>query len=285
MVRSRDFIELTFTLPTEHIEPCIGLLSGEGIEYFQEEDKMLLAYLPEEDWSEDKKEGITRILTTAFGSPPPFTVSSMADRNWNAEWEAHLEPVDISERIRIVQKSEPADSTSGRIVIKINPKMSFGTGYHATTRLMLRQLERMNLEDKRILDIGAGTGVLAIACRKLGSTLPILAVDNNDWAIQNARENISDNNAENIRIAMLDAEDDTLLAEPFDLILANINRKVIGSILPSIRTRAPESDVLISGIMVYDESWLRELLERQNYEITTMLYEDEWLSCLIEPVS
>lgn len=285
MPRPQDFIELAFTLPPERIELCIGLLAGEDINYFQEDENMLFAYLPEEEWTDDKKENITRILTASFGSPPSFSVKHMADRNWNAEWEAHLEPIDISDKIRIVQKNEPLDDNTGRLVIRINPKMSFGTGYHATTRLMLRQLESLDLEDKRILDIGTGTGILAIACRKLGSTLPILAVDNNDWAIDNARENVTDNNADNIDVAMLDAEDDTLFDEPYDLILANINRNVIGTMLPAIRARAPQSRVLVSGILVYDESWLRKLIEQLDYSIASMRYEDEWLSCLFDPVS
>ena len=149
---------------------------------------------------------------------------------------------------------------------------------------MLRQIENMDLANKRILDIGTGTGVLAIACRKLGNTRQILAVDNNDWAVENARENIRENHAENITVEMFDAEDDmeTILAERYDLILANINRNVIDRILPAIKYKAPQSPVLLSGIMIYDEAWLQKLVKRLEYSITETLYEDEWLSCLVE---
>ncbi len=226
-------------------------------------------------------------LVASFGSVPPFSVKHIADRNWNAEWEAHLQPIEISDRILIVQKNKDTTPKPGQIVIEINPKMSFGTGYHATTRLMLRQIENIDLENKHILDIGTGTGVLAIACRKLGNNRRILAVDNNDWAVENARENVSKNRADNIRVEMLDAEDDlkTILAQRYDLILANINRNVIDRILPSIKNKAPETPVLLSGIMTYDELWLQKLLKRLGYAITETLYEDEWLSCLVESAS
>lgn len=287
MASSHDYIELTFSLTPELVEPCLGLLSGEGIEYFQEENNTLFAYLPEKEWSKGKKERIMDTLATSFGSVPPFSVKHMADRNWNAEWEAHLQPIEISDRILIAQKNKDSRPKPGQTVIEINPKMSFGTGYHATTRLMLRQIEAIDLKDKRILDIGTGTGVLAIACRKLGNNQQILAVDNNDWAVENARENVRENNAQDIRIELLDAEDDleTILAGHYDLILANINRNVIDRILPAIKSTAPESPVLLSGIMIYDESWLKKLLDRLGYTIVKTLYEDEWLSCLVESPS
>ncbi len=285
MAASNDYIELSFSLSPELIEPCLGLLIGEGIEYFQEEENKLHAYIPDSDWSGEKEKEIVELLERSFGSPPVFTVRHMADKNWNAEWEAHLQPIEISDRILIVQKHKTAAAKEGQIVIEINPKMSFGTGYHATTRLMLRQLEHLAIENLRILDIGTGTGVLAIACRKLGNRKQILAVDNNDWALENARENIRDNDTENIQIAKLDAEDDLqkILSEPFDLILANINRSVIERILPSLQRMAPRSLLMLSGIMIYDEPLLKKLLKRSGYTIVRAVYEDEWLSYLVAP--
>ncbi|ARM31681.1 50S ribosomal protein L11 methyltransferase [Prosthecochloris sp. HL-130-GSB] len=287
MATSHDFIELELELTPDQVETCIGHLSREGIEYFQEEDNRLLAYLPEAEWSERRKEEIVNLLSSVFGKNPLRNVRFMADRNWNAEWEAHLQPIEISDRIAIVQKNKEFNAKPGQIVIEINPKMSFGTGYHATTRLMLRMMESMDLRNLSILDIGTGTGVLAIAARKLGNIHPILGVDNNDWAAENARENVIENNADRIRIEMLDAEDDLpeILATGYDLILANINKNVIDRVLPAIRNRAPDSRVLISGIMIYDESWLKKLLKTLKYRSLQTLYEDEWLSTLVEPVA
>ncbi len=278
-------IELSIDIPASLHELYIALLSSEGIEYFQEEDDRLLAYLPESQWNPGREESIRSLLQERFGSVPPYKASFMADRNWNAEWEAHLQPIEISDRIIIIQKNKEIVPKPGQIVIEINPKMSFGTGYHATTRLMLRQMEPMDLKEKKIMDIGTGTGVLAIAARKLGCTRPILAFDNNSWAAENAMENIVENDTPDIDVKMLDAEEDLVanLRDGYDLILANINKNVIDRILPVIRRNAPASEVLLSGILVYDEPWLKKLLKRLSYTVVNTVYEDEWLSSLVRP--
>ena len=207
----------------------------------------------------------------------------MADRDWNAEWEANLQPIEISDRFLIVQKNREVSSKPGQIVIEINPKMSFGTGYHATTRLMLRQMEQLDLQERKIMDIGTGSGILAIAARKLGNRCPILAFDNNAWAAENAVENIAENRVSGIRVELIDAEEElvSILGEGYDLVLANINKSVIDRILPIIRNAAPQAEVLLSGILLYDEPWLNKLLKRIGYRNLRTIYEDEWLSCLV----
>ena len=282
---THHYIELAFETSASLHELYIALLIGEGIEYFQEEDNMLLAYLPETEWTEEREQSIRTLLMERIGTIPPYKANFMADRNWNAEWEAHLQPIEISDRLLIVQKNKEITAKPGQIVIEINPKMSFGTGYHATTRLMLKQMEALDLKDKKIIDIGTGTGVLAIAARKLGNNNPIFAFDNNAWSVENAIENIKENNAPDITIELLDAEEELIvkLQQGYDLILANINKNVIDRILPVIRKYTPQATVLLSGILVYDEPWLKKLLKRLSYEIVQTIYEDEWLSSLIRP--
>ncbi len=283
---THNYIELAIEIGPSLHELYIALLAGEGIECFQEEDQRLLAYLPETGWTPEKEQSICDMLKERFGSIPPYKASLIADRNWNAEWEAHLQPIEISDRIVIVQKNKDFALKPGQIVIEINPKMSFGTGYHATTRLMLRQMENLELRDRKIMDIGTGTGVLAIAARKLGNKLPILAFDNNSWAAENAIENVVENNAPDIDVKLLDAEEDLVakLKEGYDLILANINKNVIDRVLPVIRINAPNAEVLLSGILVYDEPWLKKLIKRLGYDVVRTVYEDEWLSSLVHPI-
>ena len=286
MSGTHHYIELTFEASASLHELYIALLIKEGIEYFQEEDNTLLAYLPETEWTVEREQSIRTLLMERLGTIPPYKANFVADRNWNAEWEAQLQPIEISDRLLIVQKNKAITAKPGQIVIEINPKMSFGTGYHATTRLMLKQMEALDLKDKKIIDIGTGTGVLAIAARKLGNNNPIFAFDNNAWSVENAVENIKENNAQDITIELLDAEEELIvnLQKGYDLILANINKNVIDRILPVIRKYTPQATVLLSGILVYDEPWLKKLLKRLSYENLQIIYEDEWLSSLIRPL-
>jgi ribosomal protein L11 methyltransferase len=283
--KTHNHIELTFQIDSDLHDLYIALLSQLGIEYFLEEERKLLAYLPESEWNSEKEVAIASIIRENLGAEPHFTASFLADRNWNAEWEAQLKPVEISDRFLIIQHQKEVTVKPGQIVIAINPKMSFGTGYHATTRLMLRQMEDIDLIDRKIMDIGTGTGVLAIAARKLGNRNPILAFDNNTWSAENALENVEENHAEHIRVELFDAEEELAanLEEGYDLILANINKNVIERILPVIRRHSPAARVLLSGILIYDEPWLKRLIRQLGYTIRKSIYEEEWLSALIEP--
>ena len=120
---THHYIELAFEASASLHELYIALLIGEGIEYFQEEDNTLLAYLPETEWTEEREQSIRTLLLERLGAIPPYKATFIADRNWNAEWEAHLQPIEISDRLLIVQKNKEITAKPGQIVIEINPKM------------------------------------------------------------------------------------------------------------------------------------------------------------------
>jgi len=155
---THNTIQLAIALDAARHELGIALLSLEGIVSFQEEDGLLLAYLPEQSWNPEKERAARAALQRLPGVAPAMEASFIAERNWNEEWEAHLKPIEISDRFLIAQKKGEAPKKPGQIVLTINPKMSFGTGYHETTRLMLRQLEEMDISRERIMDHRDGNG-------------------------------------------------------------------------------------------------------------------------------
>ncbi len=284
-MEKKSHIALSLSLGVEHFDAAVGLLSLEGFENFWEDGDTLHAYILEREWTAEKKANVLDRLKNLVGTSIPAREEKIDDRNWNADWEATLAPIDVSDRVAIVQHGKSYDNRAGKLLIEINPKMSFGTGYHETTRLMIQHLETVMRPNDMILDIGTGTGVLAIAARKLGNTLPILAFDNDEWSVENAQENIATNHCADITVKLLDAESD-LTAElrraPFTLILANVNRNVVEKILPIVHEHAPKASVLLSGILKYDEAWLRHLTSNLTYRIESLTAENEWLCAFIK---
>ncbi len=284
-MEKKSHIALSLLLGAEHFDDAIGLLSLDGFENFWEDGDTLHAYILEREWTTEKKVIVLDRLKRLVGTSISTREEKIDDRNWNADWEATLAPIDVSDRIAIVQQGKFYDNHAGKLLIEINPKMAFGTGYHETTRLMIRQLETVMRPADVILDIGTGTGVLAIAARKLGNLNPIVAFDNDTWSVENTQENIATNRCTNITVNRLDAESDLtteLRRMPFTLILANVNRNVIEKILPTIHTHAPNASVLLSGVLKYDEAWLRNLTSNLTYRIESLTAENEWLCAFIK---
>ncbi|MEM9024708.1 MAG: 50S ribosomal protein L11 methyltransferase, partial [Bacteroidota bacterium] len=147
----------------------------------------------------------------------------IAPQNWNATWEASFDPVEVDQRCR-VRASFHAPSPSHAIEIVIDPKMAFGTGHHQTTWLMMHEMLDMDWNGTTVLDMGSGTAVLAILASLRGAE-EVLAIDNDAWAVDNARENLQTNDIQNVQV--LQGEADTLGDRVFNRILANINKNVI----------------------------------------------------------
>jgi ribosomal protein L11 methyltransferase len=283
-VTNESYTQLLLHLGEEQFDAAVGLLAAEGYESFLEDGDTLQVFIPTRLWTSNKQSDLDALLKTFTGKPVSVKALTIEPQNWNAEWEATLNPIEISEKLIIVQHGKEFSKKVGQHAIEINPKMSFGTGYHETTRLMLLLLAEVIAPDDLIIDIGTGTGVLAIAARKLGNLNPILATDNDEWSIENTKENIAINQAMNIDAILNDAESGLaplLGSKPFTLILANINRAVHDKILPLIALHGPDSKVLISGILKYDETWLNALLAQIHFKLDRRMQEGDWLCGLI----
>lgn len=206
--------------------------------------------------------------------------SSVEEQNWNAEFEQSLEPVRVASNLVITQSWHPNPDTllPGDTLITIDPKMSFGTGHHESTRLMLRLMAGMDFADRSVLDIGTGTGVLAILASMRGAA-PVVAIDNNEWAVANAAENFALNTVEGIDLRRCELDEVEL--GPFEIILANIHRSVIVGLLPAIMERlstAPNAMLLTSGVLIEDYEYLLEPARACGLVPDAEEREGEWIA-------
>lgn len=240
-----NYIQITFTnLQPEQAEMLIAQLSEAGFDGFEESEDMLKAFIPEKDY--DKQ----MLKELAYKYQLDYTEQAIPEQNWNALWESNFQPVVVDDFVGIrASFHEAIPGVEHEIVI--TPKMSFGTGHHATTFMMLQQMRNIPFSGKSVFDFGTGTGVLAILAEKLGAT-SVFAVDNDDWSIENARENCQFNNC---ALVELEKKDSANTGRRFDIILANINKNVI---LENMNTLAeglnPDGMLLISGLLEADEN-------------------------------
>lgn len=220
-------------------------LSGLDFYAFEQTEKFLIAYIKKGDFHENKwKEILENDIV--------YNLITIDDKNWNEEWERSFQPVYINDFAGIrASFHEPLQNIKHEIII--TPKMSFGTGHHATTHLMIAQMEQMNFKDKRVLDFGTGTGVLAILAEKL-SAAEVIAIDNDEWSINNAIENVEINNCRKINVQNKSTLND-LNAQ--NIILANINLNVLTANAQKISSIAISASLLLlSGFFVENEAAL-----------------------------
>ena len=176
------------------------------------------------------------------------------------------------------QFHEPINTIEHDIII--TPKMSFGTGHHATTYMMIQQMRDMDFKNKSVLDFGTGTGILAILAEKLGAS-NITAIDIDEWSITNAMENIEQNKSEKIKIKLSSQIPD----QTFDIILANINRNIIFQNLEFLKKAICEKGyILMSGLLKTDENEMVETCLKMNLLLIKRYEQDNWISLLLRPL-
>ncbi len=250
----------------------VAALAELGFESFEETPTGLNAYIQEESLDRNALEALP------YWSHPDWTASwsltEVPDQNWNAVWEADYTPIRVGDRcvVRAAFHPEPGPEVSYDLVI--TPKMSFGTGHHQTTWLMLSALLDLELQGKSVLDMGAGTGVLAILAAMKGAR-PVLAVDIDPVAVASCRENADANGQAHIRCEK--GEAGVLQGMGFDLILANINRNILLAQLPEYAAALhPGGTLLMSGFYRKDLEAIREAADSLGLEFAGSAEKDEW---------
>jgi len=218
-----EYIELEFKVSPQELgnEILVAELAELGFESFSETEDSLKAYIQSSFYDEKAVKAMSTFSLVAF----KVEISSLliADQNWNAKWEENYPPVVIEDRVAIRTPFHPP-FTEVEFDIVIEPKMSFGTAHHATTAQMISYILKQEVKGLNILDMGSGTAVLAILASMRGAN-HIDAIDNDEWAYNNAVENVSRNNIKNITVEFGDA--DLLKGREYDLVIANINRNIL----------------------------------------------------------
>jgi len=261
-------------LNEDQVEILSGLLSNIDNAGVEETDVGLTVYLQEAEVNLRLMDEVARMVKANY------LRSTLDDQNWNSLWESSFEPVVVDDFVTVRADFHPP--TRGKeLEIVITPKMSFGTGHHATTWSMLSEMRNIPFNGARVLDFGTGTGILAILAEKLGA-LSVKAIDNDDWSIENAKENIMRNNS--TRIALMKA-DDASGNEEFDVILANINKNVIAENMKWLRSQITAGGtVLLSGLLVDDEPEIREKAKEEAFQVTNKTERSNWLCLKLSPI-
>jgi len=274
-----DYIEikLTFSEADPWKEIFTTLLSEEGCDSFmdgEDDNNLLLAYIPLEKF--DEKKILDIIYHHHFDVKCEASFSKIESQDWNAVWESNYAPVFIADKCFIrAPFHEPIKNVAYDIVIE--PKMSFGTAHHETTSLMIEYLLEEDLQGKSVLDMGSGTGILAILSHKKGAT-PVTAIDNDDWAYRNNLENNERNHIENMQVIHGDARNIPNIQ--YDIILANINRNILLNDIPIYAAALQKNgSIFLSGFYKEpDLELIKEKCLQYNLHFISHKEKNKWVA-------
>jgi ribosomal protein L11 methyltransferase len=243
----------------------------------------MLFYIPEVEWTPELQAAVTQYASentgvTLLGS------EVLEDRDWNAEWEASIEPQWATKELVIAPswKMDEAKALGAKHLITVDPKMSFGTGHHETTRLCLHAIEHLDLTGKRVLDIGTGSGVLAIYSL-MRDAQHAIGIDTDSWSVENAEENcgLNDLKSQQLEIRKGMLSEAVQGDERFDVILANIHRNVLIEIAFDIRSHIVAGGcAILSGLLIYDVDEVRAVYESAGFSFVIEERENEWAALI-----
>ncbi len=266
-------IQISITSADENEqEILLALLSGEHYDGFEQTDTSLDAFIDEELFDETRLNAILNPFAKTYKK------TTIAPQNWNAAWEKNYEPVVVEDFVTVrAHFHAPAQNTQYEIII--TPKMSFGTGHHATTWQMMKLMQGIDFKNKNVFDFGCGTGVLAILAEKLAATA-VLAIDYDDWCIENSIENVQNNHCSNIAVEKGDVPP---AGKSFDIILANINRHDLLQHMQSLSNALVNGGYLfISGFYSNENKLMSDAAGRYGLQLKAGAERHEWSSLIFQ---
>ena len=270
-----DAIYIAYDFNVSPKEPATEMLIAQlgyvGFESFVEQDNGVTAYIQKQEWNSKILDDVFLLHSNEFNIT--FEHNEIVQTNWNEEWEKNFNPIQVDDLVSIRAPFHTNPSLQFDIVIE--PKMSFGTGHHETTHMMVQHLLALDLDTKKVLDMGCGTGILAIFAEMKGAK-PIDAIDIDRWCYENSLENIQRNNCNHITVYEGDA---SLLKEKYDVIIANINRNILLSDMKTYTDCLNENGVLLlSGFYKEDIVIIEDEVNKHGLTFETMIQRNNWVA-------
>ena len=253
------------------IDILVAELGEVGFESFTENTDGLVAYIQKDDWNASLLSDIQILQSEEVHFS--YEAKEIEQVNWNEEWEKNFESIVVDNEVSIRAPFHKNPGLTYDIVIE--PKMSFGTGHHETTHLMVQHLRAMNLEEKQVLDMGCGTGILAIFAEMKGAKA-IDAIDIDNWCYENSIENVERNNCK--VISVFEGDSSLLKPKSYDLIIANINRNILLSDMAVYAASLKENGVLLlSGFYTEDIEMINASAEKNGLVVDKKLERNNWV--------
>lgn len=268
-----SYIELLIVVEPKELgsDVLIAELSELGFESFNENENGFSAFIQEEHFNENAVKAMFLNYSETFKIT--YSAKTIEQQNWNQEWESSFQPIDVDDKC-IIRAPFHKKENNYQYDIIIEPKMSFGTGHHHTTQLMIQKLMKLNVSGKSLLDMGCGTGVLAILASMMNAN-PVTAIDTDEWSYENSIENMGKNNIKNVLVHKGDAK--LLAGKIFNTILANINKNVLLADLPVYYKSLEKSgNLVISGFFETDINELVHKAESLNLKLEERVINEQW---------
>ncbi len=273
-----DYIQVSFTNDADLNEILPALLMQLGFDSFLEEEKGITGYIVKESFDEQQLREF--LAQTEITQQVTFKAKEQEKKNWNEQWEQNFDPVFIDDQV-VIKAPFHQDVANAPLTILIEPKMSFGTGHHETTELMIRNLMTLNPDQKSVADIGSGTGVLAIAALKLGAKF-VDACDVDEWSSSNTEENKQLNNVTDLKVFLGDVTQIISLNKTYDITLANINKNILLNDMNAFSdiTRA-DGHLILSGFYETDTGDLLARASEAGFKEVSTISKNNWTSIIL----
>ena len=271
---NKKYIGYTFKVKPKEpaTEILIAQLGIEGFESFVENEDGVTAYIQENDWNSKILDDIQILNSDEFEIT--YKEEVIEQTNWNSEWEKNFNPIQVDNLVSV--RAPFHENPNLKYDIVIEPKMSFGTGHHETTHMMIQHLLELDLSDKKVLDMGCGTGILAIFSEMKGAKY-VDAIDIDNWCYLNSLENTERNNCQNISVFEGDAS--LLINKKYDVIIANINRNILLNDIQSyMDSLADEGVILFSGFYQEDIPILDAEVSKYGLKIDKIIERNNWVA-------